>query len=174
MKFFEYQAAAASTAMPAAFSDAYLVPMIVGEIGELFGQKAKAHWHGWDAARLRTELVSEYGDIAWGTAILLSTRGVHHFEVKSDPMNEHALTRWGNKMDAWQVLLQRGQYLHQWYTEQETHSYIRGEAQQLWVTLATFSEAITGASFDEVLQTNLAKLAGRVQRGTLVGSGDHR
>lgn len=174
MELKEYQAAAAATASIKAYDDAYLIPMIVGEIGELFGQKAKAHWHGWDADKLKLELMSEYGDVAWGTAILLSTRGVSQLTYKRDDMFEFALTRWGNKLDAWHILLQRSQYLHQWYTEKETHSYIRGEAQQLWLTLHQFCQAITGASFDEVLQMNLAKLASRAERGTLIGSGDHR
>lgn len=174
MELKEYQAAAASTAMAKAYHDAYLIPMIVGEIGELFGQKAKAHWHGWEADKLKLELMSEYGDVAWGTAILLSTRGVHHLEYKKDEMFEHALTRWGNKLDAWQILLQRSQHLHQWYTERETEQYIRGEATQLWLTLHQFCQAITGATFDEVLRMNLDKLASRAARGTLIGAGDHR
>lgn len=174
MELIQYQAAAAATADRKAYDDAYLIPMIVGEIGELFGQVAKAHWHGWDADKLKHEKMSEYGDICWGTAILLSTRGVSHLTYTADNMFEFALTRWGNKRDAWQVLLTRSAHLHQWYSEKETHQYIKGEAEQLWLTLHQFCQAITGASFDEVLQMNLDKLASRAARGTLIGSGDHR
>lgn len=174
MELMEYQAAAAATAMPKAFEDAYLIPMIVGEIGELFGQRAKSHWHGWDADKLKLELMSEFGDVCWGTAILLSTRGVHHLKVERDEMFEHARTRWGNRIDPWQVLLTRSFHLSQWYSEQETTQYIAGEAMYLWRDLYHTCQAITGASFDEVLQMNLDKLASRAARGTLIGAGDHR
>jgi hypothetical protein len=174
MELMDYQAAAAATAAPEAFSLDYLIPGIVGEVGELFGQKAKAHWHGWTPERLQAELISEYWDICWMTAILLSTENVHHLTYKQDRMEEFVLTRWGNKRDSWHILLQRAQYLHQWSTEKETLSYIRGEAQQMWVALHQYCWDITGASFDHVLNANLMKLAGRVQRGTLVGQGDHR
>ncbi len=173
MDLHKYQAAAAATAAPEAFTLEYLIPGIVGEVGELFGQKAKAHWHGWSPARLKGELISEFGDICWMTAILLKTQGTHHMTFSSD-RGATGLTRWGNKPDAWHVLLQRAMYLNQWHTEVETHSYLKGEAQQMWLALHTLCQAITGASFEEVLATNLRKLAGRVERGTLVGAGDHR
>lgn len=174
MNLSEYQAAALTTAQPKAFSLDYLVPMIVGEVGELFGQKAKAHWHGWSADKLQAELVSEYGDVAWGTAILLHTKGVDNVDYDQLSVAINGKTRWGNPRDPWHMLVQRSMYLHAWYTEEETHSYLRGEAQQLWVALHHHCESITGVPFGAVLQANLAKLAGRVQRGTLVGSGDHR
>lgn len=174
MNLFEYQTAAAVTAQPEAYSLDYLVPMIVGEIGELFGQKAKSRWHGWTADKLQLELVSEYGDVAWGTAILLSTRDVHHLEFERETIFNKGRTRWGNPRDPWQVLLQRSQYLHQWYSEEETHSYLKGEAQSLWLDLQRNCVAITGVAFEHVLATNLKKLADRAARGVLQGSGDHR
>jgi len=57
MNLHEYTVQAEATAQPAAHDRAYLIPMIVGEVGELFGQRAKAVWHGWAPERLQAELV---------------------------------------------------------------------------------------------------------------------
>lgn len=172
MELKEYQAAAASTAQPAAYDHAYLIPGIVGEVGELFGQRAKAVWHGWTTDKLRQELVSEYGDIAWMTAILLRMEGVTNLQHAR--LREQALTVWGRPPSPWHPLLQKAVNLHHFHYEPETQQYIAGEAQQLWLALKEHSVAITGSGFHLVLQHNLDKLAGRVARGTLVGSGDHR
>lgn len=166
MELKEYQARAAVTAQPAAYQHHYLVPMIVGEVGELFGQRAKAVWHGWDDNRLRQELVSEYGDIAWGTAILLRMEGVSVVDSMYAPRPPY-----GNP---WQALVSSANDLHLFYSSAETTRWVSSEAQRLWLALQKHCQAITGHSWDTVLQANLAKLAGRVQRGTLVGQGDHR
>lgn len=171
MKLADYQSKALRTAQPRAFDNDYLIPMIVGEVGELLGQRAKAHWHGWSPARLREELVSEYGDVAWGTAVLLHVEGSSDIKVKP---REIPLTVFGHRPDPWYALVVRASYLYQFYTQEETHCYIRGEAQQLWLKLEHHCEAITGVPFDEVLNANLHKLASRAARGVLVGSGDHR
>lgn len=175
----EYTQRAEATAQPAAYDREYLIPMIVGETGELFGQRAKAVWHGWDWPRLHTELVSELGDIAWGTAILMKLEGTDFtkvtFEGHTSRPHAHTQATWGaGTVDPWQQLLVRANDLHLYYTQPETHCYLRGAAQQLWLALQTHCLAITGDSFDDVLQYNLAKLASRAARGTLVGSGDHR
>lgn len=171
MNLHDYQLAAARTAQPAAYDRAYLIPMIVGETGELFGQRAKSVWHGWHADRLAAELVSEYGDIAWGTAILLDLEGVRDlqgYDVRP------GRTIWGDKLDPWHVLLQKASAIHLFSTQADTQRFVGSEAAQLWLALAQHCEEITGSTWDEVLGANLAKLAGRVERGTLVGSGDHR
>lgn len=170
----EYTHLAARTAQPAAYDRAYLVPMIVGETGELFGQRAKAVWHGWDAAKLELELVSEYGDIAWGTAILLKVEGIHYDKVQFPPLRQQGPTVWGRQQDPWQHLLTKAHDVYLFNTQEETSSYVRGAAQQLWLALQHHSLAITGRDFDHVLQVNLDKLASRAARGTLVGAGDHR
>lgn len=169
MKLSEYQAAAAATADPKAFSLDYLIPGIVGEVGELHGQKAKSHWHGWDADKLQKELVSEYGDICWMTAILLSTHGVT--AVPQVTWKQHKVV---TEKEAWHILLQKATFLSLWTQEERTMSYLQGEAQQLWLALEDHCETITGMCFDHVLGKNLTKLADRARRGTLVGSGDHR
>lgn len=172
MNLKEYQERATATAQPAAYLHDYLVPMIVGEVGELFGQRAKAVWHRWDGQRLQLELVSEYGDIAWGTAVLLHTLGEH--SATYPPLRGQRPTSFGKELAQWHHLHAIAHDLHLFYSQTETLQFMLGGAQQLWQALQAYSEPITGADFDTVLQANLDKLAGRVQRGTLVGSGDHR
>jgi len=174
MNVTEYTAQASSLLMPIANDRAYLIPMIVGETGELFGQRAKAVWHQWTPERLQLELVSEYGDIAWGTAILMQLEGSNLTRFAAD----HPMTGTRDPLtgvrNPWQTLLNRANDLHYWYTERETHGYIRGTAEAMWVALEVHCQAITGVSFEEVLNKNLAKLHSRAERGTLIGSGDHR
>ena len=167
-----YQARAAATAQPSAFDRAYLIPGIVGEVGELFGQRAKAVWHGWDNQKLSAELISEYGDICWMTAILLDLEGIK--STRPENLLGQPRTIWNEQLDPWHILLQKACNVHLFHTQRQTTRYIAGEAEQLWLILEAFCLSITGADFDTVLEANLAKLAGRVERGTLVGSGDHR
>lgn len=167
MELYDYQHAALRTAQPEAFSDEYLIPMIIGEIGELFGQRAKAHWHGWDADRLQKELVSEYGDICWGTAILLHTRDISGHNPQDFPLIQ-------GQADCWHKLLGHSHDLNLFYTGKETKNFIVREACRLWKALEFCCEGITGVPFEQVLQANLDKLASRAARGTLVGQGDHR
>lgn len=166
-----YQARAAATAQQAAYNLDYLVPMIVGEVGELHGQKAKSVWHGWTADKLQMELVSEYGDVCWGTAILLEMYGIR---ATTGSLLGQPKTVWGDPLDAWHILQNRATGLHLFYIQPNTRRYLPSEAEQLWMVLEEHCETITGVPFQEVLDTNVAKLAGRVARGTLVGQGDHR
>lgn len=166
-----YQARAAATAQPAAYSLDYLVPMIVGEVGELHGQKAKAKWHGWTPARLQEELVSEFGDVCWGTAILLDMYGI---KSVTESLLGQPRTVWGEPLSPWHVLLNRATGLHLFYVQDATRRYIAAEALQLWMVLERHCHDITGLPFQEVLDYNVAKLASRAARGTLVGQGDHR
>lgn len=158
-----YQVIAASTAEAAAYSLDYLIPGIVGEVGELFGQKAKAHWHGWKADKLQTELVSEYGDVAWMTAILLQAHDVHEVGPFS--------TR--DSIDQAHLLLMRSTGLHLYYSQGMT-DYIAEAAARLWAALEHCCESVVGVPFAEVLAYNEKKLADRAARGVLKGAGDHR
>ena len=173
MNLHEYTVQAEATAQPAAYDRAYLIPMIVGEVGELFGQRAKAVWHGWAPERLQAELVSEYGDIAWGCAILMKLEGTNPEQVTFRDMSYRG-ARFTGLVDPWQQVMSKAHDVYLFSLEDATSSYVRGAAQQLWLALGTYCQDITGKSFDDVLFNNLTKLAGRVQRGTLVGSGDHR
>lgn len=171
MNLSDYQQAAAATAQPAAYSHDYLVPMIVGETGELFGQRAKAQWHGWTPEKLQQALVLELGDIAWGTAILLKTLGVE--SVHSIALRpSHTLH--GVELDPWQKLLNLASSVHLFHASEETKRFVPTEAARLWRTMELYSLAITGSDFDTVLLANLNKLASRAARGVLQGAGDYR
>lgn len=162
MDLFEYQPLALKTALPTALNPDYLVPMIVGEIGEVFGKKAKAVRDGWSAERLGKELISEYGDVCWGTAVLLSQFGID--KVSQVALYDNA------ELD----LLDRSGRLYAAHCDDTEPTWLDEAAERMWFTLATHCRAITGADFDVVLQANVAKLADRAGRGTLQGSGDAR
>lgn len=171
MELAEYQVAAARTAEPAAYDREYLIPMIVGETGELFGQRAKAVWHGWSPERLQAELALEYGDIAWGVAILLDLEGVR--DVRGYDVRP-TRTVWGGQLDPWHVLVQMASAVHLFSTQVDTSRFVSSEAARLWLALEQHCQAITGRSWEVVQQGNLAKLASRAARGVLQGAGDHR
>jgi NTP pyrophosphatase (non-canonical NTP hydrolase) len=168
----EYQAEALKTADDEAFDLEYLVPMIVGETGELFGQRAKAHWHKWDAAKLEDLMVKEAGDIAWGTAILLHVKGISGINIPNHKGHIH----YPDGNDLSQALLNRAADIHLFYSQPHTHRYLADEAQLLWKTLKRYCESPKhlGVDFDTVLQANLDKLRSRAERGVLKGAGDLR
>lgn len=165
-----YQYKAMTTAEPRAYDHAYLVPGIVGEVGELFGQQAKAYWHGWSTADLQVQLVKEYGDIAWMTAVLLYTEGVEQLEV---PANFSP--GWGGqKPEPMALLHSSAAQVHSAYLNRPHYDWMQEAAQRLWIVLATQCLTITGAPFDWALGVNLEKLASRAARGVLQGAGDDR
>lgn len=172
MDLAEYQLLAEATAQPRAYDLDYLIPMLAGEVGELFGQQAKAHWHGWPATQLQQELVCEWGDVAWGTAILLKVEGVHHVDDYRPLVAPTSM--WGKQPAPMLALITRANNLVAFYQEPELRHLIRSEAERLWAQLAYHCSTVTGSHFDIVLQTNLAKLASRAKRGVLQGQGDHR
>ena len=166
----DYLAQALVTADPKAFQHPYLIPGIVGEVGELFGQNAKAVWHGWDDAKLTKELVSEYGDVAWMTAVLLhveSTKEANGPEIEIPAFSTRL------EDDPMHLLLMRSTALHLYYSE-GLLQYILEAAARLWSALEFKCKEVTGVSFQEVLDANIAKLADRAARGVLKGAGDNR
>lgn len=163
----DYLAQALVTADPKAFQHPYLIPGIVGEVGELHGQTAKAVWHGWDDAKLSKELISEYGDIAWMTAVLL--------HVEADKGAEITIPVFSTRLedDALHLLLMRATSLNLYYSG-GLLQYIPEAASRLWSALEYKCKEVTGVSFQEVLDNNIAKLADRAARGVLKGAGDNR
>lgn len=169
MELKEYQELATATAEPRAYDLAYLIPGIVSEVGELLGQQAKAHWHGWETEKLQDALVLEYGDIAWLTAVLLK---VHDTDNVPRTVTRSPYT-------PQQQLISVAHSLHLAWTwdvtdEVDRVAWIRGEARQMWRRLEHYCLQVTGSSFDTVLRANLDKLASRAQRNVLRGSGDYR
>lgn len=167
----DYLSQALATADKQAFDLQYLIPAIVGEVGELFGQNAKAHWHGWDADELQAQLVKEYGDIAWMTAVLIHVRTTNLAAPNIEDLDLIFKTRL--EEDPKHLLLMRATALHLYYT-MGLREYILDEAARLWAALAEKCEAITGVSFQDVLDHNIDKLTSRAARGVLKGQGDNR
>ncbi len=155
------------TAQTEAFSPEYLVPGIVGEVGEMFGHKAKAFWHGKPQEELNKELTLELGDVAWMTALLLHTHGdlgvpeVDRFTNPSPDLN------------AWRELLSLVESLYYHYTRGNRDAVYR-DATALWALVANHSPALVGNGFQVVMDRNIQKLADRAARNVLRGSGDHR
>lgn len=188
----DYIEAATSTAQPAAYDYDYLVPGILGEIGEVYGQLAKSHWHGWSEDKLKEELKAEYGDICWMTAILISKRMVvseltfRGLDVAPDDFVPfQCLGRISQNfqefMDKLRVEVGIAMQLEEFPDNEDLAN--RHEAQEdlvndklleLWAALAVLATAATGSSFQDILDYNKAKLASRKARGVLRGSGDHR
>lgn len=163
-----YLTQALTTADTKAFQHPYLIPGIVGEVGELFGQNAKAVWHGWDDAKLQKELISEYGDIAWMTAVLIHVEAEKHAGGIGDLVFSTRMSE-----NPQHLLLMRASALHLYYV-MNMDSYIATEAARIWAALEAMCHDITGAPFQVVLDANLAKLADRAARGVLKGAGDNR
>lgn len=163
MNLSEYQPLAVSTAVPPALSRDYLVPMIVGEVGELFGKVAKAHRDGWSTERLQADLVKEYGDIAWGTAVLL-----HHLGASELPFATYS-----RDTTLQSLLYEAGNVYEAWSAGFSAQFQIMAAA-RLWHVLEANCETLTGHSWETVLQANVNKLASRAERGTIQGSGDNR
>lgn len=171
----DYQESASATADPRAYDLEYLIPAIVGEVGELFGQTGKAYWHGWSAEQLQTELISEYGDICWMAAILLKREGI---SVQPTEMMERAVR--GKSLghssyaDGWLALLSSSRSLYMAANTERLHNEVGANAHWFWTELAYHCQEVTGVSFGQVQRRNLAKLADRAARGVLKGQGDHR
>jgi hypothetical protein len=51
---------------------------------------------------------------------------------------------------------------------------IRLAARTMWGLLESNAEVVTGSTFQQVMEANLAKLADRAARGVLKGAGDNR
>lgn len=187
----DYITVAKSTAQPEAYSYEYLVPAILGEVGEVFGQIAKAHWHGWSHEKLTTELVAEYGDICWMTAILID----HRFEMETydleyeDTPTEFApfigmqvISERVNKMvealnreaEAEEVV-QDSPYNNDALVRLESLASHTDELLlKLWAYLEVHAVQVTGSEISVALAYNAEKLASRAERGVLRGAGDHR
>lgn len=187
----EYIVAAESTAQPAAYDYDYLVPGILGEIGEIYGQLAKYHWHEWPLEKLQDELKAEYGDVCWMTAILIAKRlTVHEIEINYEGMPSDfnpfpgmsMLTRSVNEMlyklneelEAANLLEEfggaEGPATRHEAAQDDTDNHLL----KLWALLAVLAPVVTGHTFDQVLEYNKVKLASRAERGVLRGAGDHR
>ena len=166
----EYLPKALSTIQDEAKDLEYLAPGIAGEVGELLGHVAKAHWHHTPEEDLCRELAFEYGDVAWMTAVLL------HVTDGADLSAPSAVAR---RVNTWatdhplESLFGRAAAILRAKNDGDVDR-LRQQAQHMWSALSTMAEPATGYTFDEILEMNSAKLADRAARGTLKGNGDHR
>lgn len=168
MKLSDYQARALETALPTALTPEYLVPGLIAEIGELFGVQAKAVRDDWDEEQVKTALVKEYGDVAWFAAVLI------HMYRETWKMSDTVYLYPGRRsIDSMNLLMEHATSLSENYFDSFDID-ASAHAHQIWRLLEENSEKVTGASFDEVLEANLSKLADRKQRGVIGGSGDER
>lgn len=145
----EYLPQALTTMEPRSQDLGYLLPGLVGEMGELFGEYAKEVRKGEDRSGL---VVLEYGDVAWMTAGLVAV-------LEMDPKaveEHHALFDPPGSLEAGlELLLNR------------VAGVYRGGAalplrvSALWVTLRDLCQDLTGASWSDVLDRNLEKLEAR-------------
>ena len=162
MKLKKYQAKALETALPTALTPSYLIPMIVGEIGECFGKVAMSVRDDWSEERLNNELARECGDICWGVALLAK----HYGLTKVD--------RWGTDYR----LQTRSQSLHFLLADvsaleritRESGASGRAQVRHLWLNLEDNCGLLTGHSFDKVLNMSLTttseRKGGTVTRGS--------
>lgn len=186
----DYMAKAKATAQPEAYSYQYLIPGILGEVGEVYGQIAKNHWHGWSSEKFETELVAEYGDICWMTAILID----HRFKIETFDLEVEDQDLEFNPFAGMQVISNRvalmvealeweaqaAQDLEEHGTE-EAANRLESLTQntdemllKLWAYLVDCAPVVTGHPLQKALDYNAEKLASRAARGVLRGSGDHR
>ena len=187
----DYIEAAKATAQPEAYDYSYLIPGLLGEVGEVYGHIAKNQWHGWSEEKFETELVAEYGDICWMTAILMD----HRFEMDTyDLESEDAPTEFAPFIGM-QVIGERVTKLVEaldWEAEAEevvqdspynNDALVRLESLanhtdemlvKLWAYLVVYAPVVTGHPIQKSLDYNAEKLASRKARGVLRGAGDHR
>lgn len=186
----DYMAKAKATAQPEAYSYDYLLPGLLGEVGEVYGQIAKNHWHGWTAEKFETELVAEYGDICWMTAILLDMRNV---DLELPPVSDRPLLFdpfSGMQVVSSKVRTMVGSVEDEYHIAQLAKGYpdngtipakVESQEQvtdsmllQLWAALVRYAPVVTGHPIQKALDYNAEKLASRAARGVLRGAGDHR
>lgn len=187
----DYIEAAKATAQPEAYDYNYLIPGLLGEVGEVYGQIAKNQWHGWDEEKFETELVAEYGDICWMTAILMDHRfemDTYDLEVEDAPtefapfIGMQVIGERVNKLvealnwesDAGQKV-QDFPHSNQALTLLESlDNYTDEMLVKLWAYLVVYAPVVTGSEIQKSLDYNAEKLASRKARGVLRGAGDHR
>ena len=171
MNLSDYQARALETALPTALTTEYLAPMIVGEVGELFGALAKSVRDGWDEERTRKTLTKELGDVAWGVAVLMHQEKLIPFPAMTTEFGADPEDFPDDRIEAMAMLNHVSLTIMERTQKKQSILLL---VRILWTMLMDYCELVTGSSFDEVLEANLAKLADRKDRGVIGGSGDER
>lgn len=150
-----YQELAMRTCLPSAKNWEYCYCLIASEIGEAFGKWGKKFR---DGSFDKDKLADELGDVFWGVALACELGG-YSFE------------------ELWRIEGDKP-YLEVMFLT--PNFFADGnwslEKKEVWKHLAyakTFAEEC-GIDPLDCLKRNIAKLAGRKERGTLGGNGDER
>ena len=156
MTLTEFTQGALRTAEQRAFDHQYLLPGLIGEVGELFAEFAKEHWHETDRGDTK---VDELGDVAWLTAILL-----HTLNVSEDDITHSTWTMpLPDDVDGMlELLLSRAAAV---YLSDE--GALRKRAVVLWRFLEDAAPVLTGQPLQAALRANQAKLQSRAEAGEL-------
>lgn len=153
-----YQELAMRTCLPSAKNWEYCYCLIASEIGEAFGKWGKKFRDGeFDKDKLTDEL----GDVFWGIALACELGGESFFDIwqKEESWGFHCASV---KIDYHLPNIYREWMYYGMKKNIEILSFIK-----------TFAEEC-GIDPLDCLRRNIAKLAGRKERGTLGGNGDNR
>lgn len=180
-----YQTAALATALPTAHSQEYLLPGLLSELGELAGVLAKEFR---DSTPINYEdRLSEMGDVAWVTAIWLHDLGVtttstDNLGVRTETLQRNPLS---NPIEVVGLMLSITESLVSSYARLRSNPshttagdvVAKNVLLTLWRLLEFYAPVLApnmGDPFKAALDSNIAKLTSRQERGKIGGSGDHR
>ena len=154
-----YQQLAMRTCLPSAKNWEYCYCLIASEIGEAFGKWGKKFRDGdFDKDKLADEL----GDVFWGVALACELGGYSFEELWEDEKNISFL----------KIRFTTPVYFKHWaWFHGKSFDYI--EVLKYLLYAKTFAEEC-GIDPLDCLKRNIAKLAGRKERGTIGGNGDER
>lgn len=129
-------------------SEAYLIPKIVKDMGQLVGLQADQIYAKWTHATFLAEFRDAYRELASTTAMLLDWYSV-------ETISEEAVFSVGHRLaasvDPLVSLHARVDHLFRSYQQGE-NEHILDDAQKLWAALEFRAEALTGLTFAGVLK----------------------
>ena len=150
-----YQELAMRTCLPSAKNWEYCYCLIASEIGEAFGKWGKKFRDGeFDKEKLTDEL----GDVFWGLALACELGGYDFDELWKDEEDISFV----------EIMFTTPVYFEDWEWPLEER-----EVWRCLIFAKTFAEQC-GIDPLECLKRNIAKLAGRQERGVIKGNGDER
>ena len=151
-----YQELPMRTCLPSAKNWEYCYCLIASEIGEAFGKWGKKFR---DGSFDKEKLADELGDVFWGVALACELGGYSFAEL----LEEHYVKDY----------LDLGFYSPKRFFTSQPNFLFKWEICDCISFAKTFAEEC-GIDPLECLRRNIAKLAGRKERGTIGGNGDER
>lgn len=191
MNLEQYTPLALSTAKPTALTFDYLGPGIVSEAHELaaasYGHEAKIvrDGHEADVDKLDAELVKEAGDVLWFAAASMAVAkdllaaGLSDGQLAIELERAQVISTDGKLLDPLEEVLRRAGLVARYGELAQAGNPLGAwlaysEAWALWHHLEKYTPTITGYGFDHVLDTIVAKLLDRQERGVITGTGGNR